>query len=220
MNAGVAHIVVGARTRQWGQDVWPIVTNARSDRKLFFFPIKDRFVTYWDYSARRSIGSDFYVDENRKRRHQRIQLDHGTGSAKVFKSDKNVETTVEVPEGTTDIASATFALRNERLEVGRKFEVPVFTGTKQFILKAHVLGKQQLETPLGAREVFKVRVRTGFSGKLQSKQDLFAYFTTDPAQVPVRIEAEFVLGSVVADLVMYSPGIVATRETQSPAQDG
>lgn len=220
MNAGVAHILVGARTTQWGQDVWPIVTNARSDRKLFFFPIRDRFVTYWDFSAQRTIGSDFYVDENRKKRHQRIRLDHEGKSATVYKSEKNSETTMEVPEGTTDIASATFALRNERMEVGRRFSVPVFTGAKHFVLQAHVLEKVKLDTPLGKREVYKVRVQTDFSGKLKSKRDLYAYFTTDTAQVPVRIEAEFVLGAVVAELVLYSPGTVAVRETKSSAQDG
>lgn len=220
MNAGVAHIVVGPRTSQWGQDVWPITTHARSDRKLFFYPIRDRFVSYWDYSADRTIGSDFYVDEKGKKRHQRIQLDHATGSAKVYKSEKNVETTVDVAVGTNDIASATFALRNQELAVGREFAVPVFTGAKSFVMNAKVLGKQEIKTPLGKREVFKVRASTDFSGKLKSKRDIYAYFTTDSAHVPVRIEAEFVLGSVIAELVLYSPGRVAARETKSTLQDG
>ena len=57
MPAGEARIQVGAPTRQWGTEVWPIVTDARSDSAVaFFFPVRDRFVTYWDYASSRSIG--------------------------------------------------------------------------------------------------------------------------------------------------------------------
>lgn len=221
MDAGTAKIVVGPRTTQWGREVWPITTHAISDRKLFFFPIKDRFVSYWDFETERTIGSDFYVDENRKRRYQRIRLDHQGGSAHVYKSEKKAESVHAVEPGTSDIASATFALRNQDLAVGREFAVPVFTGTKSFVMKAAVLGIERINTALGPREVFKVRARTDFSGKLKSKRDVFAWFTTDPSHVPVRIEAEFVLGAVVAELEKYSAGNIALRDAPAGApQDG
>lgn len=220
MNAGTAKISVGARQTQWGKAVWPITTLANSDRKLFFFPIKDRFVSYWDFESQRTIGSDFFMDENRKRRYQRIQIDHDARSARVYQSEKAKEHVHDVPVGTADIASAAFALRNQPLGIGREFSVPVFTGTKSFEMKAVVLGIERIDTPLGKREVFKVKARTDFSGKLQSKRDLIAYFTTDPSHVPVRVEAEFVLGQVVAEIVQYSAGNLAARTDRLPSAQG
>ena len=37
-----------------------------------------------------------------------------------------------------------------------------------------------------------------------------AYLTTDPSHLPVRIEAEFILGRLVAELTDYKQGHVVT----------
>jgi hypothetical protein len=84
--------------------------------------------------------------------------------------------------------------------------VPIFTGAKSFVMHAKVEGRMVLQTPVGEREVYKIRTQTDFSGKFQSKRDMFAYLTTDPAHVPVRIEAEFLLGNIIAELTGYHEG--------------
>jgi hypothetical protein len=43
-------------------------------------------------------------------------------------------------------------------------------------------------------------------GKFQSKHDMVAYFTDDALHLPVRIEADFVLGTITAELTGYAPG--------------
>jgi hypothetical protein len=207
MSAGTAQVTVGSETVQWGQPVWPIVTVARTD--LVFFPVKDRFVTYWDRAAQRSLGSDLFADEGRKRRRQKMRLDHAAGTVTVTKQKEGEaenESVMEIEPGSGDIAAAMFALRNKPLAEGSEFEMPVTTGTRNFRLKAKIEKRQTLATSLGEREVFKVRVQTGFAGKFQSKRDLWAYITTDDSHLPVRIEAEFVLGSLIADLTHYQPG--------------
>jgi hypothetical protein len=209
ITAGTAQVTVGTEIHQWGKGVLPIVSVATSDPKLIFFPIRDRFVTYWDLATGRSIGSDLFADENGKKRRQRIRLDHDTGEAHVVKQkhgEEPQESVHQVPPGTADVAAATFLMRSQPLSDGREFQVPVFTGTKSFVMHARVEGRMTLRTPLGMREVFKIRTQTDFSGKLQSKKDMFAYLTTDPAHVPVRIEAEFVLGQIVAELTDYKSG--------------
>ena len=207
--AGSATITVGAETRQWGQIVLPIVTVARSESMFDLYPIRDKFVSYWSHAEERCIGSDLYADENRVKRRQRIRFDHEAKKATVIQqkegSDEKVSTH-EVAEGAFDIASATFALRNRPLEVGRVYELPVFTGSRSFTLRATVKSRQVLDTPLGKKEVFKVLVQTGFAGKLQSRRDLHAYFTADEDRIPVRIDAEFVLGTITAELVDYKSG--------------
>ncbi|MFL5350158.1 MAG: DUF3108 domain-containing protein [Hyalangium sp.] len=209
VTAGTAQITVGAPMKQWGQQVWPIISLAKSDPVIGAWPIKDKFVTYWHAGGQRSLGSDFFVDENNKRRRQRIQLQDDGLTAHVIKQQEGaepVEATHEVPAGAMDLASAMFALRNRELVEGQEYTYPVFTGLKSFLLRAKVDGRQRMKTALGEREVFRVKFQTEFSGKLQAQRDIVAYITTDPSHVPVRIEADFVLGSIVAELSEYKQG--------------
>ncbi|RKI54555.1 DUF3108 domain-containing protein [Corallococcus sp. AB049A] len=211
LTAGTATVTVGAPMTQWGQSVWPIVSTAKSDDLVGVYPIKSRFVTYWNAGSQRVTGSDLHSEENRKRRRQRIQLTADGAGAKVIKqkeSDPPRESEHTLPEGTMDVAGATFALRGQELVVGRSYAYPVFTGSKQFTLSATVEGRETVSTPAGAKDTFRVRVRTDFGGKLESKRDMVAYLTTDSHHVPVRIEADFALGTVVAELTDYKPGRV------------
>jgi len=208
VTAGTAQITVGAPMKQWGTEVLPIVSVAKSDPSLGVWPIKDKFVSYWHAAGQRSLGSDFFVDENNKRRRQRIQM-KDSRTAHVIRQHEGaqpVEATHELPEGSMDLAGATFALRTRGIADGQEYAYPVFTGRRSFLLRAKVEGRQMLKTVLGEREVFRVKLQTDFSEKLQTKRDIVAYFTTDSSHVPVRIEAEFMLGSIVADLAEFKPG--------------
>lgn len=209
VTAGSAQITVGAETTQWGKKVLPIVALARSEGMVDYYPIRDKFVTYWDHKAEQCVGSDLFADENRQKRRQRIRFDHQSAQATIVKQKDGGDeqtSTVEVESGAVDIAAAAFALRNKDLAVGRSYELPVFTGRKQFMLKATVESTERISTALGPREVFKIRVQTGFSGKLESKRDLFAYMTADDQKIPIRIEAEFALGTIKAELSDYKSG--------------
>ncbi|MCP3060744.1 DUF3108 domain-containing protein [Myxococcus sp. K38C18041901] len=209
MTAGTAQVTVGAPMKQWGEDVWPIVAVARSDALIGVWPIKDKFVSYWKADTQRVVGSDLHADENGKRRRQRIKMQPDGKSVFVVKQKEGEaprESTAEVVEGTLDVTGATFALRNRELVVGGEYAYPVFTGSKSFTMRAKVESRETLKTELGAQEVFKTRVQAEFGGNLTSKRDMFVYLTTDGRHVPVRIEADFALGTVVAEITDYQPG--------------
>jgi hypothetical protein len=209
VTAGTAQITVGAPMKQYGQEVLPIVSLAKSDPSLGIWPIKDKFVTYWHTPTQRTLGSDFFVDENNKRRRQRVKMLGDGSQAHVVRQREGApptEATHDLPPGTMDVAGATFALRNKGLVVGQEYTTPVFTGSKSFVMRAKVEGQQKLKTPLGERDVLKVKVQTDFSERLKTQRDITAYFTADPSHVPVRVEADFALGTMVADLIEYKPG--------------
>jgi hypothetical protein len=209
MTAATALITVGSETQQWGTEVWPIVAMVRTESMFAMYPVKDKFITYWDAAKSRSIGSDLFADENRKRRRERVKLNHESRAANVTRQKEGEgekERTVAIPPGAADVAAAAFSIRNAPLEVGRTFQMPIFTGVKTFTMQAKVEEKRIEPTPFGKREVFKVRIQTDFSGKFAAKRDMFAYFTTDPAHILVRVEADFLLGTVEAELVEYKGG--------------
>ncbi len=207
VTAGSVQVTVGGPLSQWGQAVWPIVATARSNSPVDVYPIRDRFVTYWDDAKQRTVGSDMFIDENRRKRRQRIRLEGSVATVtRQAEGQGETEEQLDVPAATLDMAAATFALRNKPLAVGEEYRFPVFTGRRCFELAATVEGLATVATPLGDREVVRVKVTTQFSGKLTAKRDLVAYFTTDARHVPVRVEAELVLGSVLGELTVYEPG--------------
>jgi hypothetical protein len=213
VTAGTARITVGGEMKQWGQEVWPIVAMAQTESLFALFPVKDKFISYWDAQRRRTIGSDLFADENRKRRKQRIELQHEQGRAVVHRQKEGeapVIETQDVPAGAFDIAAAAYSIRNHSLEVGKTYELPIFTGKKSFALRATVEGKQNVQTAMGAKDCFKVRVQTDFSGKFQAKRDTVLYISAEEGHVVVRLEAEFVLGTLVAELTDYKQGRTST----------
>ncbi|HZH03214.1 MAG TPA: DUF3108 domain-containing protein [Myxococcaceae bacterium] len=212
VTAGTAQITVGSEVSQWGAQVTPIVTVAKTVPLLAAYPVNDKFITYWEPASGRTVGHDLYADENRKRRRQRVKIDHAGGSAQVTKQKEGeapAESTRAVEPGAMDIAAATFALRNAPLAVGQTLSLPVFTGDKSFRMQVMAEGEERLETPLGTRDVVRLRVSTQFEGEFRSKRDLRIYLSKDPSHVPLRVEADFFLGTVVAELVDYKPGRIA-----------
>jgi hypothetical protein len=73
-------------------------------------------------------------------------------------------------------------------------------------MKATVEGTERLQTKLGEVTVYRVSITTDFQGNATTKGNVLVYYTADERKLPVRVTAEFVIGSASADLVQYLPG--------------
>jgi len=209
IHAASARISVGRAHLREGVTVWPLITQVQTESVFRLYPVKDRFVSWWIPSKSRSQGFELSADENGRRRRQSVQMEAEPGRARVTTQHAGKPATErwhEVSADTLDVASATFALRNRPLAVGRTYELPIFTGSKQFTLSMTVEAVERRKTVLGEREVYRARAKTGFGGKLTAKRDMLLWITTDPSHVVVRIDAELGFGSIVADLSGWSPG--------------
>lgn len=207
VTAGTAQFTVGSEMTYEGQPVWPIVALGQSSSVGALYPVKNKFVSYWNHAWQRSIGSDLFAEENHKRRRQQIQYTGTTARVKNQKAGEQEETKLyDVPETATDLAAVTFALRNQPMTPGAEYEVPVFTGSRHFLLKAHVEGVESLETSLGIRDAFRVKIRAPMGSKQKAQRDFWMFFSTDEARLPLRMEAELPVGRIVAELTNFKPG--------------
>jgi hypothetical protein len=109
---------------------------------------------------------------------------------------------------TMDLASAAFSLREVPLVVGEEHVVPIFTGVRVYRMTAKVVSKEPLDTALGRLEVYRVTVNGEFEGQLTTKGLMTIFYTADQRQLPVRGEAEFLLGTVVVQVTAAVPGAV------------
>ncbi len=211
VHTGKARIAVGADRPMGGKQVWPIVVQARTnDVFSHVFPVRDQFVTLWQPKAAGSLGFDFHADENGRRRFTRMRLYPAKGRAVVERQVPGKaphRAHYQTGRADHDVASAVFWLRTRPLHVGDRDQVRVFTGYRTWDLVAHVEGKETVKTAAGTWHTVRVRLETHFHGRLAARHDIVLWMTDDRAHVPVRAEAELVLGSVQADLSTYLPGL-------------
>jgi hypothetical protein len=204
IRTGEARILVG----QAEGPVWPVITQARTDGLASIIDIREHLVSYWDSSSRLPRGSDLKAIEVGDRHNDSARFDRDTGKAtiRILRKGQKVENTYPLDPLAQDFASALLWLRLQPLAEDARFEIPVFTTKGTFQLLASVVGRETVVTPAGTFAAWKVQVRTAFDGQFASRRDTFVWFSADENRVPVRVSADFALGSVVVNLAAYRPG--------------
>jgi hypothetical protein len=194
-------------------DVWPIMFQARTIGLAGFLDIREHLVSYWDATARTSRGFDLRAYEVGDYHQDTARFDRLNRKATFERQrkDKKTTKTFEIPADVHDITSAVMWLRLQPLEPGHRFELPVVSGSKQFVMVAEVVARERVETPAGTFDALKLKVRTGFAGNFSTSRDSFVWLSDDPRHVLVRFTADFKIGSLVATLKSYRPGTQVAR---------
>jgi hypothetical protein len=188
--------------------IWPIICQGRTGGLASLLDIREYLVSYWDSVSGQSRGSDLHAMElgDRHTDISRFDREQGKATIRIQRRGRHFQKTFDAPSDVRDIASALMYLRLKDLSPGNHFEVPVFTGKEIFNLIADVQERESLTTPAGKFETLRVRVRTAFKGKFSTSRDSFVWVTDDHRHVPVRLSADFAVGSVVATMKSYTPG--------------
>lgn len=204
IHTGKAQITVGTPEGS----IWPVVALARTEGVAKVIDIREHLVSYWDAETRLPRGSDLSAMEigDRHVDSARFDRERGKATVRVLRKGRNSEDIYDVPRDVHDIASALLWLRLQPLEDGGHYQVPVLGGRRVFTLLADVVGREPISTEAGAFDAVKVQVRTAFDGKFSTKRDTFIWFSADSRHVPVRLSAEFAVGSLVVSLTGYRPG--------------
>jgi len=198
-------------------DIWPIVFQARTSGAASLVDVREHMVSYWDAPRRLSRGSDlkayelgdFHTDSAR---FSRIAGEPTKVTVIEARKGRKPKTRIiEVPHDALDLTGAFLWLRMQDLAVGVRLEVPIISGTSQFTLFAEVVDREEVKTPAGRFPCFKVRVRTGFAGKFSTKRDTFLWLADTVDRRLVKASAEFAVGSVVAELRSYRPGMAVAQ---------
>jgi len=209
VRTGQARISVG---RAEGS-VWPVIAQARTDGLASILDIREHLVSYWDAQRRLPRGSDLQAIEVGDRHADSARFDRENGKAfiRITRKGKRFENTYDMNPEALDFASAVLWLRLQSLGDKDRYEVPIFTTKGTFNLVASVVGRDRIKTPAGVFDAVKVAVGTAFQGNFASKRDTFIWFSADDRHVPVRVSADFAVGSVVATLSGYQPGGAVAR---------
>ncbi len=106
-----------------------------------------------------------------------------------------------------DLVSAYFAFRfYDFADVRKKdtLSIPVFIEDKQYIFKMRYIGKKKIKTIFGKKTKAIVISPIMPPNKMfKSGDDIRAYFSDDEFKIPLKMEAELVVGSIEAELKEY-----------------
>ncbi|MFZ5996054.1 MAG: DUF3108 domain-containing protein [Nitrospirota bacterium] len=100
-----------------------------------------------------------------------------------------------------DVISGFYYLRTQRLEAGASLAIDVFDSNKFIKVQVNVLGKERLTlSSLGERETIKAQIVLKSEGLFKKTGDIFVWLTDDDKKMPVKVETQVPIGTVVAEL--------------------
>jgi hypothetical protein len=211
MAVSYLHLPSGEGTLSIGQPdngAWPLVFQCESGGFAGLLDLREKMTSWWDPQARLPSGSIATAVERGVRSDDESRFDRGALKATVTRSRKGKIKTreLDIPADALDLPSVIMHLRLQPLAAGQSYSIPVLAGRDLFTLTADVVRQELLETRIGDVKAFAVKVKTELKGKWDTKRDTWLWFSADERHIPLRVSAEFAVGSLVAQITSYRPG--------------
>jgi len=187
-----------------GRSTMHIIGTAKSLGTFsWFFKVEDRYETYIDEEAILPWKFIRHVREGGYKLDRSITFDHFSNKAAVIQKDTG---TYNVTPNTQDMLSAFYYIRTldlQKAEIGQSFIVNTFFDKEMYPMKIKYLGKEEIETDLGAFKCLKFRPIVEEGRVFKEEEDMTIWISDDANKVPIRLETDLVIGSIKLDLVKY-----------------
>lgn len=213
VDAGEATIEVKETMMKFGeQNTYHIVGTGRSISAFdWFFKVRDRYDSYIDEHTllpklfmRRVDEGGFIINQdyvfNQNEKTVRVKR---TGTDK----PRNTEnTTYQLPGLTHDMLSAFYYARSvdfSTAKIGDIITVTTFFDEEIFPLQAKFVGREVIKTRNGRIRCIVLHPVIQKGRVFKSEEDLTVWISDDMNRIPVRLQANIVVGSVKMDLKEY-----------------
>ena len=111
-----------------------------------------------------------------------------------------------VPKYFQDSFSALYFVRGLKLEVGSKYEFPIVTRAKLWLMKMEVEKIEEIKVLGKKQEAFRIKAETRFPGILKKRGDIVFWFSTDKYRKLLKFQANIKIGAIKGELVEYKKG--------------
>ncbi|CAN5542290.1 DUF3108 domain-containing protein [soil metagenome] len=203
VDAGEATLEVAPEMKMMGnRNCFRVVGTGRSTGAFdWFFKVRDHYESYIDAEAIIPWLFIRKIEEGGYRKSQNVS----------FNQVKNIATsekkTIKTPNHVQDLISAFYYARTldfANAAPGDTFLIETYLDDEVFPMAIKYIGKQTIKTKLGKFRciVFKPYLAEGRVFKEQ--EGMTIWITDDKNRIPIRAEAEVVVGSIKMDLTGYS----------------
>ncbi|MEJ2161931.1 MAG: DUF3108 domain-containing protein [Robiginitalea sp.] len=174
-----------------------------------FFKVDDTYESYFSQQNGRPYRFIRNIYEGGYTRDAVIDFDHDKGKA-LFHDRKNErKKEFDIGNSVQDLLSAFYYLRNtydaDGLVIGKSIELDIlFDDDGIFKLRLKYLGKETLKTKFGRIECLKFRPIVQSGRVFKEEESLSLWVSNDRNKIPIRIQADLMIGSIKADLEAYN----------------
>ena len=205
INAGVAELRVEELTTRNDRRVYHMVGTGRSvGMAEWFFRTRDRYETYMDKESLLPWEFIRDVDEGGYIIKRHLHFDHYNN--RVTETITDPDRTYPILQYAQDMLSAFYYARStasDNLKPGDYLPVDMFLDYEDFSFRLKFIGYEKIKTRWGKVRCKKLIPVVQEGRVFSDKEGLTLWVTDDQNKVPVRLEAELVVGSIKMDLTEY-----------------
>lgn len=177
-----------------------VVASAESQGPVnVILPVHDRFEARFEPRTFCSTSIFKHSEEGSHKRETSIQFDYSRKKSVLnernLKTGETKKVENDLDECATDVITGFYYLQSMPLQPGAVYEFPISDG-KTTIVRATVEKREQVKVPAGTFSALLVTAEAT-SGPLQSKGKVWAWYTDDPAHIPVQMRAKLGWGTLL-----------------------
>jgi hypothetical protein len=202
IDAGVATLEVTQEEREFGgRPTFHVVGIGKSTGAFdWFFKVRDRYESYIDQEALVPMAFIRKVDEGGYKINQNYVYNHY--KKQVISEGKAYDVPKEIHD-IQDMISAFYYARCidfTNAKTGNIYTVNSFVDNEIFPLKIKYIGKETITTSLGKFKCIKFRPVIQKGRIFKDEEDLNVWISDDANRIPIRAQADILVGSVKMDL--------------------
>lgn len=204
IDAGVASLAVTEDTKEIGGRKTFHIVGLGSSKGAFdwFYKVRDRYETYIDEKAlvpwvfvRRVNEGGYKIEQDYVFNHFNDKVNVGKGE--VYDIEPNMQ----------DMLSAFYHARNLDLsnaKINETYEIKCFMDKEVWPLKIKFIGREVIDTEIGKIRCLKFRPIVQKGRVFKNEEDLNVYISDDKNHIPIRGQADVLVGSIKMDITSYS----------------
>lgn len=168
--------------------------------------IRDVWGSYFDTLAFQPQKSFRSIQENRYRKKEEIYFDYSRNIARV-QSENSQPEEIPVLSNVQDMVSGYYFLRLQKYDHLRKNDTISLSGifeNKTYQFKIVYLGKERVKTTFGKTNSFVISPVMPANSLFSGRNPIKMWISDDQNRIPLKIEAELLLGSLDLDISSYN----------------
>lgn len=167
----------------------------------WMFKVRDHFQSYLDTSALVPLQ---FIKSQKEGGYEDSDFVIFNYKLKKYFSKKGVK---EIPLDIQDVVSVAYYARTlpvKDVPIGTAYELNVYLDNEIFPLKFKIDGRETIKTDIGEINAVRVSPQAVDGRVFKDKDALKVWISDDENKLPLRIEAEILVGSVKADITHQS----------------
>ena len=203
-NASYASLSLEQKTLE-GHDVFHAKGYGRTTGLArWFFKVEDHYESYFD--AANGLPYKFVrnIDEGGYTKNLEIRFDHQSQLAHINDKKKKEQFEVAFKPNAQDLLSCFYYLRHfypeNDIKVNESFSINMFFDQENYVFQLKFLGKEIIDTKFGQVPCLKFRPMVQSGRVFKEQESVTLWVTDDQNKIPMRIQADILVGSIKADL--------------------